>query len=338
MPLKIVDCTLRDGSHAINYKFGEELTKNILMGLEKAGIEWIEMGHGKGIGASKKCGKPALLSDEEYIELAKSYLKKAKYGFFFGTFGEKKDIQLVAKKGMNFLRFGVNINKSEVNKVEKNIKYAKEQGLIVHIALMKSYAVSSESEYIEILQKLSDWGVDLITLMDSAGTMLPGDVKKFITIGRMNTDTPIGFHAHNNLQLAISNSITAIESGAKSVDACIGGLGRSSGNAPIEILAILLDKYGWYKSLDYKILSGINDKYIFPLIKEKNRFSSKELTFGYAGFHSNFFPLILRKLEKHPQLDYREIIFAISKKEKIYVTDKLVEEVINKMLKNKKHY
>jgi len=165
MPLKIVDCTLRDGSHAINYKFGEELTKNILMGLEKAGIEWIEMGHGKGIGASKKCGKPALLSDEEYIELAKSYLKKAKYGFFFGTFGEKKDIQLVAKKGMNFLRFGVNINKSEVNKVEKNIKYAKEQGLIVHIALMKSYAVSSESEYIEILQKLSDWGVDLITLI-----------------------------------------------------------------------------------------------------------------------------------------------------------------------------
>lgn len=336
MTLKIIDSTLRDGSHAINYKFGNELTKNILMGLEKAGIEWIEMGHGKGIGASKKCGKPAVLSDEEYIELAKSCLKKAKYGFLFGIFGEKKDIQFVAKKGMNFLRFAVNINKSEVNKIEEKIKYAKEQGLIVYIALMKSYAVSSKSEYIEILQKLSNWGVDLITIMDSAGTMLPRDVKEYITIGRMNTETPLGFHAHNNLQLAITNSITAIESGAKSVDACIGGLGRSSGNAPTEILAILLDKYGWYKSLDYKILSDINDKYIFPLIKGKNRFSSQELTFGFAGFHSNFFPLILRNLEKHPQLDYREIIFAISKKEKIYVTDRLVKEVINEILRNKK--
>lgn len=336
MTLKIIDSTLRDGGHAINYKFGNELTKNILMGLEKAGIEWIEMGHGKGIRASKKCGKPAVLSDEEYIELAKSCLKKAKYGFLFGIFDEKKDIQFVAKKGMNFLRFAVNINKSEVNKIEEKIKYAKEQGLIVYIALMKSYAVSSKSEYIEILQKLSNWGVDLITIMDSAGTMLPGDVKKYITIGRMNTETPLGFHAHNNLQLAITNSITAIESGAKSVDACIGGLGRSSGNAPTEILAILLDKYGWYKSLDYKILSDINDKYIFPLIKGKNRFSSQELTFGFAGFHSKFFPLILRNLEKHPQLDYREIIFAISKKEKIYVTDRLVKEVINEILRNKK--
>jgi len=85
-------------------------------------------------------------------------------------------------------------------------------------------------------------------------------------------------------------------------------------------------------------LSDINDKYIFPLIKGKNRFSSQELTFGFAGFHSNFFPLILRNLKKHPQLDYREIIFAISKKEKIYVTEKLVKEVINEMLKNKMYY
>ena len=54
MGIKIIDCTLRDGSHAINYQFNKELTKTILLGLEKAGIQWIEMGHGKGLGASKK--------------------------------------------------------------------------------------------------------------------------------------------------------------------------------------------------------------------------------------------------------------------------------------------
>ncbi len=63
MTIKIVDTTLRDGSNAINFQFGRKLTQNILVGLEQVGIEWIEIGHGLGLGASKKCGKPALLSD-----------------------------------------------------------------------------------------------------------------------------------------------------------------------------------------------------------------------------------------------------------------------------------
>ena len=115
--------------------------------------------------------------------------------------------------------------------------------------------------------------------MDSAGTMVPKKV---------NVGVPLGFHSHNNLQLAIGNSITAIESGAEEIDGSIGGLGRSAGNAPTEILAILLEKYSRGRFLDYKILSDLNDKYIFPLIKGENRFSSKVLTFGFAGFHSSF--------------------------------------------------
>jgi len=90
MSLRIIDCTLRDGSNAINFKFERDLTKIILTGLEKAGIRWIDMGHGLGLGASKKSGKPASLSDEAYMELAKSSLKKAKFGFFLGKIWRKK--------------------------------------------------------------------------------------------------------------------------------------------------------------------------------------------------------------------------------------------------------
>ena len=92
MALKIIDCTLRDGSNAINFKFERDLTKIILTGLEKAGIRWIDMGHGLGLGASKKSCKPASLSDEAYMELAKSSLKKAKFGFFSWQNLEKKKI------------------------------------------------------------------------------------------------------------------------------------------------------------------------------------------------------------------------------------------------------
>jgi 4-hydroxy-2-oxovalerate aldolase len=331
MTIKILDTTLRDGSNAINFQFGKELTRNILSGLEKGGIEWIEMGHGLGLGATKKCGKPAPLSDEEYMDLAKNTLKKANFGFIIlKKFGEKKDIKLAAERGPRFIRIGSNI--TEVNQIEDYIKYAKEQGLIVFIALMKAYAVTSMKKYVKILQKLEKWGVDIVTLMDSAGTMVPEEIIKYINQGKKNVNISLGFHAHNNLQLAIANTITAIKAGADEVDVSIGGLGRSAGNAPTEILAILLEKYGWGKPLDYKVLSDLNDDYIFTLIKGQNRFSSEALTFGFAGFHSSFFPLIQKACKKYTTIDYRDLILALSAREKVNVTEELVKKAVEEIL------
>jgi len=331
MTIKILDSTLRDGSNAINFQFDRKLTQKILSGLEKGGIKWIEMGHGLGLGATKKCGKPAPLSDEEYMDLAKSNLKKANFGFIIlKKFGEKKDIKLAAERGAKFIRIGSNI--TEVNQIKDYIKYAKEQGLIVFIALMKSYAVTSMKEYVEILQKLEKWGADIITLMDSAGTMLPEEIIKYINQGKKNINISLGFHAHNNLQLAIANTITAIKAGADYVDVSVGGLGRSAGNAPTEILAILLEKYGWGKILDYKVLSDLNDNYIFPLIKGKNRFSSEALTFGFAGFHSSFFPLVQEVCKNYTTIDYRDVILALSVREKVNVTEELVKKVVDEIL------
>jgi len=330
MTIKILDTTLRDGSNAINFQFDRELTQKILSSLEKGGIEWIEMGHGLGLGAAKKCGKPAPLSDAEYMDLAKSTLKKANFGFLIlKKFGEKKDIKLAAERGARFIRIGSNI--TEVNQIEDYIKYAKEQGLIVFIALMKAYAVTSMKEYVKILQKLEKWGVDIVTLMDSAGTMVPEEIIKYINQGKKNVNISLGFHAHNNLQLAIANTITAIKAGADEVDVSIGGLGRSAGNAPAEILAILLEKYGWGEPLDYKVLSDLNDNYIFPLIKGQNRFSSEALTFGFAGFHSSFFPIVQKVCKKYNTIDYRDVILALSAREKVNVTEELVKKVIEEV-------
>lgn len=335
MSLQIIDCTLRDGSHAINYQFGRSLTKKILVGLEQAGIEWIEMGHGRGLGASKRSGKPASLTDEAYIDLAKESLKKSKFGFLCQKkFATTQDIKAVAKRGLDFIRIAANI--TDIDQIENFVKYSKEQRLIVFIALMKAYSVTDMKEYINILTKLEKWGVNIITLMDSAGTMLPEDVKKYINFGKLHSEVKLGFHAHNNLQLGIANVITAIKAGADEVDVSIGGLGRSSGNAPTEILATLIEKYGWRKKLDYKILSDLNDKYIFPLIKGENRFSSKNLTFGFAGFHSGFYPIIENIVQKNPSIDYRDLIIAVSEIEKVKVNKNLVEKIASNLLNKNK--
>jgi 4-hydroxy-2-oxovalerate aldolase len=331
MSLQILDTTLRDGSNAINFKFDKELTQKVLLGLEDSGVGLIEMGHGMGLGAHLNSGKPAVLSDEEYMDIAANTLKKSKFGFIIlKKFGNKKDIKLAAKKGAGFIRIGSNI--TEVDQIEDMVKYAKSQGLMVLIALMKSYALKPKKEYIKILQKLHTWGADLAVLMDSAGYMLPKEVSEYITQAKVNTDLPIGFHAHNNLHLAIANSISAIKSGADSIDGSIGGLGRSAGNAPIEILAVLGKRYNWNMGLNYKKLSDINDKYIFPLIKNENRFSSSAITYGAAGFHSSFSNLIEEASQKYPKIDYRDIILAVSEQEKVNLNADLIDKIIKENL------
>lgn len=335
MGLNILDTTLRDGSNAIAFKFDRKLAKTVLECLDKAGIEWIEMGHGLGLGASENSGMPAPLSDEEYMEVANETLKKAKYGFIIGKiFGTKEHIKKAAKNGVNFIRIATNI--TEINKIEDEVKFAKDQGLTVLVALMKAYAVKpNTNEYRQILQKIEKWDIKWATLMDSAGNMTPEEVKDYIVQGRLCSSVPLGFHAHNNLQLGIANTIAAIYAGAISVDTSVGGLGRSSGNAPTEILALLLEKYEFGKLLDYKILSDLNDEYIFPLIKGENRFSSSALTFGFAGFHSSFFPIIEKVIKENPLLDYRDIVIKLSKREKVNVTESLIREIAADLIKNK---
>ena len=326
----------KDFQFVINQWFEKDLTKKILVGLEQAGIEWIEMGHGRGLGANKRSGKSASSTDEEYIDLAKESLKKSKFGFLCQKkFATTQDIKAADERGLDFIRIAANI--TEIDQIENFIKYSKEQGLIVFTALMKAYAVTDMKEYTNILKKLEKWGANIITLMDSAGTMLPEDVQKYINFVKVHSEVKLGFHAHNNLQLGIASVITAIKAGADEIDVSIGGLGRSSGNAPTEILAILIEKYGWRKKLDYKILPDLNDKYIFPLIKRENRFSSKALTFGFAGFHSGFYPIIENIIQNNPSIDYKDLIIAVSKIEKVKVNKIFVEEIANNLFnKNKR--
>jgi len=268
------------------------------------------------------------------MEIANESLKKAKFGFIFlKKFGTKEHIKKTAERGADFIRIAANI--TEVSEIEDEVKFANDQGLTVLIALMKAYSISPDNkEYRQLLQKLEGWNVKWVTLMDSAGNMTPEDVKNYIVKGRVYSELSLGFHAHNNLQLGIANTIAAIQSGAESVDVSVGGLGRSSGNAPTEILALLLEKYGWGELLDYKILSDLNDKYIFPLIKGENRFSSSALTFGFTGFHSSFFPLVEKIVKENPFLDYRDLIIELSKREKVNITEDLANEVAIDLLRS----
>ena len=95
---EILDCTLRDGSYVNNFGFTKKNTKDICSVLEKSGINFIEVGHGIGLGASKKTKFKAFESDENYILAAKKSTQRSKIGVFaIPGIATKSDI-LNAKK------------------------------------------------------------------------------------------------------------------------------------------------------------------------------------------------------------------------------------------------
>jgi len=306
--IKILDTTLRDGSYVVDFQFSKNDTLNISQTLENYNIEYIEIGHGLGLSAYRLENYKSLLSDEEYMSSIKKKSNRIKYGvFFIPDIGDFSDIDIAVKYGMDFIRIGTNINESE--KGYKYIKYAKSKGLIVAANFMKSYAVSSK-EFSRRVKEVSKIGVDYVYLVDSAGGMLPEDVKEYILKAKQQCTCELGFHGHNNLTLAIANSLAAIEAGATIIDSSLQGLGRDGGNASTEVLMSILIKKGLIKSQNLNPLLDYSEVNILPLLRNTG-IKSMPLVSGIGLFHSGFYQKIKVLSEEH-SVDIREIIIELS--------------------------
>lgn len=322
--IEILDCTLRDGSYAIDYQFTAEDTAVIVAGLESAGVGLIEIGHGLGLGASKAGCGVAAATDEEYLRAARETARKAKFGMFcIPGIAQLKDLDLAAKYKMDFVRIGTNVN--EVERGEPFVKKAKDLGMFVSYNLMKSYAVTPQ-EFGKYVKKAAAYGADVICVVDSAGGMLPSDVQEYVRIVKSETDAAAGFHGHDNLCLAAANSLEAVKAGATIVDTSLQGMGRSAGNAQTAIVGILLKKMGYAVSLDvYKALD-LGEKFIRFMVGGQKGVDSISAILGAEQFHSSYLNMVERVAKKY-SLDTRELVAGISKVNRIDVTEDLAEQV-----------
>lgn len=289
---QLFDTTLRDGSYAIDFKFTEEDTAQIAKGLETAGIQWIEVGHGLGMGASRAGRGNAAASDEAYLHAAAESLSTAKFGpFFIPGIGEKEDIDRAVNCGAHFIRIGTNPNLHEVQSGFPFIEYAKERGLMVFMNLMKSYMVPP-STFAENVTACAKAGADCVYLMDSAGGMQPHEVKQYLEMAIEACDSPIGFHGHDNLSLAVANSLQAVDTGVQFVDATLQGLGRSAGNAVMEALVSVLQLRGQCTSIQSDMLIQIGKDWITQHPKTQSNEALNILS-GRAKVHSALIPTII---------------------------------------------
>ena len=177
--MRFLDCTMRDGGNVLGNGFPADLTEMMLKGLIDNGITEIEFGNAKGIGAAEVSNVVAPLSDEEYLDLAQPFLQRgACIGMFLNAKRfMQKSVDLAAAKGLKFLRVGANAGEGPKVSLE-SIRAIKKQGLLAYYSLMKAY-VSTPRELAEEAKVLEAAGLDSITIMDSAGTMLPEQVTEY---------------------------------------------------------------------------------------------------------------------------------------------------------------
>jgi 4-hydroxy-2-oxovalerate aldolase len=330
--IDILECTLRDGSYLIDYQFTAEDTALIGASLEAAGFRFIEIGHGLGFRGSSPQYGIAAASDEEYLSAAQQVFRKAKFGMFcIPGIAHLKDLDKAFKHRMGFVRVGTNV--TEARAAEPFIKKAKDFGLLTFSNLMKSYALSP-AEFAKQVQLVARYGADVICVVDSAGGMLPDQVKEYVRVIKKESAARAGFHGHNNLSLGIANSLAAVEAGADFIDASIRGIGRSAGNTQTEIILMVLEKLGYQTGVNINRTLDIGEKIIGPMIKGEKGIDADSAMLGWTLFHSGFMSIITKYAQKY-QLDEKELLKKVSDVERVTVTDEIVERMA-KTLKPKK--
>ena len=319
----ILEVTLRDGSYLIDFQFTGQDTAVIASALESVGFRWIEVGHGLGLNASASGKGIAAASDEQYLEAAAQALKAARWGMFFiPGIGREEDLRLAARYKMHFVRIGTNV--TEIGEAERFIKLAKDLGLLVSYNGMKSYAVSP-AQWGRYAAQVYGWGADIVCLVDSAGSMFPEEVSLYLKAARSESSVPLGFHGHDNLSLAMANTLRAIDEGAVIVDASLQGMGRSAGNAITEVLVAILKKRGLLPGIDMNTVMDVGAGLIRPLLGRRG-IDPTAVTGGFASFHSSFTPKVVKYAQKHG-IDARDLIVRLCQEDLISAPDDLLERL-----------
>lgn len=329
--INLYDVTLRDGSHAISHQLTEQQIDVYTQLIDTTGISAIEVGHGNGLGASSVLVGQSTLSDEMIIKTAKNNLRNTKLGIHvipgFATIN--RDIKNALSWGVDIVRVASHC--TEADTTERHIGYVREKGKEAYGLLMMSHMTTPEILLDEAI-KMQTYGAEAIVILDSAGSYLPDDVKERISLLSQNLNVPVGFHAHNNLGLAISNSLVAIEAGAQIIDGAVKGFGAGAGNAQLEVLVAVLEKLKYDTHIDlYKILD-VADMVEKNLIKEPITISSLSIISAIAGVFSGFSKHV-KRISNEFGVDSRDIFMELGRQKIVAGQEDTIIDIAMKLQK-----
>lgn len=331
--IRIIDTILRDGSHAVSHSFTEDDVRRIAAGLDDAGVDTIEISHGDGIGGSSYQYGFSTVNEISLIKAASEVIKRTKIAvLLIPGIGTIEDLEEAVHAGAKTVRVATHVTEADI--AEQHIRYCKSAGLEAIGFLMMSHMVETP-KIVEQAKLFESYGADMVLVADSAGAMVPSQVFERIKAVREAVSIPVAHHAHNNLGLAIGNTLAAIEAGATVVDATLKGLGAGAGNAQLEVLNAVLLKMGFETGIDLYKIMDVADDIVGPRMARPQVINRESLSIGYAGTYGSFLLHAISAAENF-QVDARDILIEMGHRRTVGGQEDMIIDVAYELSRKKR--
>lgn len=310
-PVQITEVSLRDGSHAVAHQFTEEQVRSVVRALDDAGMHNIEVSHGDGLGGSTLQYGRSLVDEMKLIEAAVDESKQAKIAvLLLPGIGTVHELKQARSLGASLVRVATHVTEADVS--AQHLYMARELGMEAIGFLMMSHSAPIE-KLVEQAKLMESYGAEAVYVTDSAGALLPHQVRERIEALKQALSIEIGFHAHNNLSLAVANTLVAIEEGATRIDGSVRCLGAGAGNTQTEVLIAVLDRLGLNIGIDLYKMMDLAEHIVGPLLQRPQEIVTGSLVMGYAGVYSSFL-LHADRASKRFGIDSRDILIELGRR------------------------
>lgn len=320
----ITEVALRDGSHAISHQYTVDQVLKVAKALNNANVPYIEVSHGDGLAGSSLQYGLSRTNEMELIEAAVSVADKSKIAILLlPGIGTLHNLKEAANLGAKMARIATHVTEADV--AQQHIAYAKELGMETVGFLMMAHMAPVE-KLVEQAKLMESYGADTVYVVDSAGYLLPEQVRERIRALKQSVGTNVGFHGHNNLSLAMANTLVAIEEGATRIDGSVRCLGAGAGNTQTEVLVAVLERMGIQTGVDLYKMMDLAEDIVAPILQTPQEITKDSLTLGYAGVYSSFALHAKRAAEKF-NIDSRDILIELGKRKVVGGQEDMILDV-----------
>ncbi|WP_052270365.1 4-hydroxy-2-oxovalerate aldolase [Streptomyces sp. MUSC 125] len=323
-PIQIHDPSLRDGHHAVRHRLGADQLRAYARAADAARVPVVEVGHGNGLGASSLQVGLAKLNDDEMLSITREALTNSKLGvFLLPGWGTAQDIKNAIAHEVDLVRVGTHC--TEATLAERHLGFLRDEGVEAHGVLLMSH-MATPDQLAEECARLVGYGATGVGILDSAGHYLPPDVTERVRAIRAAVDVSVIFHGHNNLGMAVANSVAAADAGADILDACARGFGAGAGNTQLEVLVPVLERLGYRTGIDLYGLLDAADIAERELMPAPPTIDSLSVVSGLAGVFSGFKTRVL-DISTRENVDPRDVFFELGRRQAVAGQEDLIMDV-----------
>ena len=297
--VRIVDTTLRDGSHAMAHQFTEQQVRDTVKALDTAGVEIIEIAHGDGIGGSSFNYGFSRTAEIDLIGAARQEATHAKIAVLLVPgIGTVRDLRNAYDAGAQMVRIATHCTEADVS--QQHFRAAADLGMETAGFLMMAHRTSPHT-LAQQARIMVDAGCQTVYVTDSAGALLMDEATARFEalVTEVGDEAWVGYHGHQNLSLGVANSVLAYQAGVRYIDGSLCALGAGAGNSPTEVLAAVFDRVGIKTGLDITAVLDAAEEIVQPYLPRWPKMDRNAIVQGWAGVYSSFLLHAERAAERY---------------------------------------